>query len=75
MSMRTLLSLTALFVLMYLPGCHCCSWTEHYADTIDDFADHGDFKKKLDDGYCEKLDATRWCMNRRCMPGHGSRCR
>ncbi len=75
MSMRTLLTLVAILGLASLPGCQCCGLTERYADRIDDFADHCDFKRGLDDHYCEKLDPTRLCMNRRCPPGYCSRCR
>ncbi len=73
--MRNLLYLTALFSVVVLPGCHCFRCTEHYADVIDDFADHGDFKEGLDDCYCERLDVTRWCMNRRCPPSQCRQCR
>ena len=73
--MRVVFSLIALVSLVILPGCHCCRVTECYADKIDDFADHADFKKGLDDHYCEQLDPTRWCMNRRCPPSHCSQCR
>jgi len=75
MSMRSLLCLTALFSVLILPGCHCCRCTENYADVIDDIADHDDFGKGLDHCYCERLDVTRWCMNRRCPPSHCRQCR
>lgn len=68
--MRSLLSLTILLSLAFLSGCQCCRVTECYADRIDDFADHCDFKRKLDGVYCEKLDPTRLCMNRRCPPSN-----
>jgi hypothetical protein len=67
MSMRNLLVLLAIGFLA-LPGCQCCRLTEHYADHIDCFADHCDFKRKLDGIYCEDLDVSRLCMNRRCPP-------
>jgi hypothetical protein len=67
-SPRLFLLLNLLLSLAALPGCHCCGWTECYADCIDDFADHKDFDRKLDSFYCEDLDATRWCIRRRCCP-------
>lgn len=68
MSMRTQLILIAISCILSLSGCHCCGVTEHYADGIDDFADHCDFRHKLDGYYCEQLDVSRWCMNRQCPP-------
>ncbi len=68
--MRTLLSIVALSIVFALPGCHCCGWTEHYADKIDDIADCRDYRNGLDDCYVEKLDVTRWCMNGHCQNGH-----
>lgn len=68
MSMRILMTLALISLTSALSGCHCCRVTECYADRIDDFADHKDFARKLDNLYCEDLDVTRWCMNRRC--GH-----
>lgn len=75
MSMRTLLSIVALASLFVLPGCHCCGWTECYADRIDDAADHCDFRPGMENCYNEKFDPTRWCMNRNCRNGQCSRCR
>ena len=66
--MRTLFTLVSVLGFLSLPGCQCCGLTEHYADGIDDIADHCDFERKLDDVYCEQLDLTRLCMNRRCPP-------
>lgn len=74
MSMRTLMTLVFLTGLALLPGCHCCRCSEAYNGAIDDVADHCDFKRKLDDCYCERLDLTRWCMNRQCCP-NCNRCR
>ena len=75
MSMRTSCVILSLTVMTLLSGCHCCGWTENYADAIDDIADHQDFKRGLDDCYCEKLDVSRWCMNRRCPPSSCQQCR
>ncbi len=66
--MRTLCSIFAITLFVSLPGCHCFRVSEHYADGIDDVADKCDFKRKLDDVYCERIDISRWCMNRRCPP-------
>ena len=66
--MRTLFALFAIAGFLSLPGCQCCGLTEHYADCIDDVSDHWDYKCKLDRVYCEQLDLTRLCMNRRCPP-------
>ena len=68
MSMRTLIALLSIAGFLSLPGCQCYGLTEHYADGVDDIADHWDFERKLDDHYCERLDLTRLCMNRRCPP-------
>lgn len=75
MSMRTSFVILSLTVMTLLSGCQCCGWTENYADAIDDIADHQDFKRGLDDCYCEKLDVSRWCMNRRCPPSNCQQCR
>jgi len=55
--------LTAL--LLGNAGCQCCSWTEHYQDTIDHVADH---QPHLDSIYHPGLDLTRigypdWCQS------------
>ena len=68
MSMRTLVLLCLALASISISGCHCCRVSECYADRIDDFADHKDFARKLDGIYCEQLDVTRLCMNRRCGP-------
>lgn len=54
-------------------GCQCCSWTEHYQDTIDHIADH---QPHLDRFYHPGLDLTRigypdWCQSgvNRCLYG------
>lgn len=73
--MRTRLILLAVIGLFSVSGCHCFSWSEHYADAVDDVADKCDFKRKLDGIYCEKLDVSRWCMNRRCPPCSCHYCR
>ena len=39
-------------------------------DHLDDLTDINDFHYKLDRVYCEKLDATRWCMNGPCAGNH-----
>ena len=75
MSMRTSFAILSLTVMTLLSGCHCCRWTENYADAIDDIADRNDFNRGFDDCYCEKLDVTRWCMNRRCPPSNCQQCR
>ena len=65
--MRAVMSLILLTCCLLTTGCHCCSWTECYADKIDDIADS---QPHLDRYYCEQLDLTRYCMNRRCPPRH-----
>lgn len=61
--MRSLLRMSMLLSCLMLTGCHCCGVTERYADHIDDISDSS---VHLDRYYCEKLDLTRLCMNRRC---------
>ncbi|MFO0424977.1 MAG: hypothetical protein ACK526_00300 [Planctomyces sp.] len=61
--MQKLIFLVAIFVVLIPCGCHCCGVTERYADHIDDCSDRD---VTLDRFYCERLDATRWCMNGRC---------
>jgi len=75
MSMRTRLILLTLIVLSSVSGCHCFRCSEHYWDGVDEVADKWDFKKKLDDCYCERLDISRSCMNRRCPPSRCPHCR
>ncbi|MFO0978423.1 MAG: hypothetical protein U0996_18600 [Planctomycetaceae bacterium] len=66
--MRVFLGLALLCGLYVLPGCQCCGVSEVYNDAIDDVSDHCSTKHRLDAFYCEKLDLTRLCMNRRCPP-------
>jgi hypothetical protein len=61
--MRHIFRLLILLFLVTFSGCHCCGVTERYADHIDDCSDRD---VCLDRYYCERLDATRWCMNSRC---------
>ena len=63
MPMRTSFAFGFLLCSLLMTGCHCCGWSEHYADMIDDVSDH---QGCLDRYYCEKLDVTRLCMNKRC---------
>ena len=55
-----------------LSGCHCFRCTDNVMDHLDDLTDINDFHRGLDHVYCEKLDATRWCMNGPCV---GNNCR
>lgn len=68
MPMKAATCLLMLLICMLSAGCHCCRWSECYNDAVDDVTD---CDLCLDRYYCEKLDVTRWCMNRRCPP----RCR
>lgn len=63
--MRALTTLILLVLCLLATGCHCCGVSEHYNDHIDDFSDN--HKLCFDRMYCEQLDLTRWCMNRRCQ--------
>lgn len=66
----TLVLMTGLSLVQ--TGCHCCGVSECYSDVIDDVSDKD---LCLDRYYCEKLDVTRWCMNRQCGCRHdGQHC-
>lgn len=62
--MRSLTAFILAAVCLLMTGCHCFQVSEHYNDHIDDFSDN--HKLCFDRFYCEKLDLTRLCMNRRC---------
>ncbi len=58
--------LLACACLSALSGCHCFRCTNRVNDHLDDLTDINDFRFKLDRVYCERLDATRWCMHGPC---------
>ena len=69
--MRALVSLLMVCAsVTALSGCQCFRTTDCIMDHLDDLTDINDFHHKLDRVYCEKLDATRWCMNGPCAGNH-----
>ncbi len=63
--MRLLSALVLVTGCLLMTGCHCIGVSECYNDHIDDFSDN--HKLCFDRFYCEKMDLTRLCMNRRCQ--------